>query len=178
MASAIGYVRTSTEAQRPGLSRAVRLLGLGDVLLVARRDRLARSRAVAADLEAAVSALGARVASAVALADPEAADAFAEHESRLISERTRAALAAKKRRGERLGAPAFGWRCEDGEMIEVPEEQAIIGRVAELRADGLSLRDVVAELRREGVTARTGRPLGLTQVQRMAKRLRAERAAA
>jgi DNA invertase Pin-like site-specific DNA recombinase len=90
--------------ERPGLLAAlaaVRNLGAG-VLLVAKRDRLARDTVLAATIERAVECDGAAVRSADGLGEgdaPEAvlmrriADAFAEYERLVIRARTRAALA-------------------------------------------------------------------------------------
>lgn len=171
---------------RPGLFAALEQLGRGDVLLVAKRDRIARDPIIAAMVERTAQRKGARVVSAAGEGtdddDPASilmrrmVDAFAEYERLLIGQRTKAALAAKKKRGERAGNLPFGFRDDGtGRLVEEPGEQEVIGRIAELRAAGLSLRAVVAELRSEGLTSRSGKPLGLTQVARID---RAERAAA
>lgn len=59
---------------------------------------------------------------------------------------TSAALQAKKARGERLGRPRYGWRVEDGELVPVEAEQAVVRQVADLRAQGLSQRAIAAAL--------------------------------
>ena len=49
--------------------------------------------------------------------------------------------ADQKKRGRFLGGTApFGWQVgEDGALVEVPEQQAVIQQIVELRREGLSL---------------------------------------
>jgi DNA invertase Pin-like site-specific DNA recombinase len=98
-------------------------------------------------------------------------DGAAQYERALIRQRTRAALAAKRARGERAGAVPFGYRLADdsARLVPEPDEQRMIARVRELRAAGRSLRGIVADLAGAGLVGRTRRPLGLTQVARIAE---------
>jgi DNA invertase Pin-like site-specific DNA recombinase len=85
----------------------------GDSLLVAKRDRLGRDPIVVAMIESAVVRKGARIVSAAGEGtegdEPSHVlmrhliDAFAEYERLIIVARTKAALQAKKARGERVG---------------------------------------------------------------------------
>ena len=70
-----------------------------------------------------------------------------------------------------FGAVPFGYRVgEDGaRLLPEPGEQHVIARVRELRAAGRSLRAIVADLAGAGIVGRTRRPLGLTQVARIAE---------
>jgi|GEM_PF-3098269 len=79
------------------------------------------------------------------------------------------ALQHKKSRGERVGAIPYGQRlAADGVHLEPhPAEQRVIAAVRELRACGLSLRAIAAELARRGMTSRKGRPFAATQISRM-----------
>ena len=56
-----------------------------------------------------------------------------------------------------------------GKLAPDAAEQAVIAQVRALRAAGLSLRGIVAELGRVGIVSRVGTPLALTQVARMAR---------
>jgi DNA invertase Pin-like site-specific DNA recombinase len=164
--------------ERPALVDALAALDAGaSVLLVAKRDRLARDTMAAAMLERMAERAGARIECADGVGNgnsPEAlllrrmVDAFAEYERALIRARTRTALAKKKRNGERLGRPRFGWRVEAGELVEDAREQEVLRLVAELRSDGLSLRQIVAELDARGHRTAGGRPFALSAVQGMA----------
>lgn len=55
-------------------------------------------------------------------------------------------------------------------MEEDPAEQGVIAVVRDLRASGLSQRAIVRELALRGVVSRGGRPLVLSQVQRLLPR--------
>ena len=44
----------------------------------------------------------------------------------------------------------FGWRVEDGVLIEIPEQQAAIAKASALRREGKSLRAIAAVLTSDG----------------------------
>jgi len=72
---------------------------------------------------------------------------FAELERGLVSERTRAALAVKRRRGEYTGGePPFGYRVEEGALVEDPEEREVLDLICELRGEGLSFQTIADAL--------------------------------
>jgi DNA invertase Pin-like site-specific DNA recombinase len=73
---------------------------------------------------------------------------LAEFERDLIAERTRSALALKKSRNERTGAVPFGYDLADNGIDLVPNatQQEALALIAELRAAGLSLRDIAQAL--------------------------------
>jgi len=155
--------------KRPALLAAVAALkqhGAG-VLLVAKRDRLARDTMLAAMVERLVEREGATVRTADATSDgnePEAVlmrrivDAFAEYERLLIKARTRAALAVKRSRGERTGDIPYGFQlAADGVHLEpLPTEQAVVASVRDARVAGMSLRGIREHLAAEGFTPRSG----------------------
>jgi DNA invertase Pin-like site-specific DNA recombinase len=167
---------------RPGLLAALADLEThrAGTLVVAKRDRLARDVLYALLIEREAARAGARVVSADGLGngdDPGArlqrgiVDLFAEHERALIRARTRAALAAKHARGEWTGKPRFGYRVAgDGVHVEPdPHEQAVIAAVRQRRAEGQTLRAIVADLAAAGYRSRAGTPFGLTQVAKLAR---------
>jgi site-specific DNA recombinase len=168
---------------RPGLMAAVAALAAGEAsaLVVAKRDRLARDVVVAALIEREVARHGAQIVSADGIGDgagPEAIlmrgimDNVAQYERALIRARTTAALAVKKARGERVGMVPVGYRvAADGRTLEVdPVEAEIIAAVRELRAAGMSLRAIAAELARLDFATRKGGPISHTQVARIIAR--------
>jgi DNA invertase Pin-like site-specific DNA recombinase len=72
------------------------------------------------------------------------ASVFAELERAMIRERTRSAMDVKRSRGERISGHApFGWDfgC-DGPLVENGREQEVICMIRQLRAQGLSYRDI------------------------------------
>ena len=128
---------------------AVAALKRGDVLLVAKRDRLGRDVIAVAMIERLIAKRGARVQSAAGEGtesnDPAAMlmrrliDSFAEYEKLLIGARTRAALGAKRRRGERIsGIISFGFRLAgDGrQLIAHDGEQSTLKAIRAARAEG------------------------------------------
>lgn len=158
-------------ADRPVLMQAIGALRRGDVLLVAKRDRLGRDVIEVAMLERLVLKRRARIVSAAGEGtdsdDPAGLlmrrliDSFAEYERLIIGARTRAALAAKRTRGERISRfVPFGSRLAgDGRTLETePLEQAVIAAVRELRAGGYTLQAIADELNRQGARTRSGSP--------------------
>jgi DNA invertase Pin-like site-specific DNA recombinase len=167
-------------ADRPALRAALAALGKhrAGVLVVAKRDRIARDVVLAAQVERAAARAGARLVSAMGEGNGDSpADAFmrividgaAQYERGLIRARTCAALAAKRARGERVGAVPYGFAVgADGvQLVAVEREQFAIARARELRAVGLSLRAIASELAAEGYVSRTGRAFFAPQVARM-----------
>jgi DNA invertase Pin-like site-specific DNA recombinase len=153
---------------RPGLFAAVQSLKRGDVLIVAKRDRLGRDLIGVALIERSITRKGARVISAAgegtegtdasAMLQRQILDCFGEYERRLIGQRTRAALRAKRERGERAGNLPFGYSLKgDGRTLDRNEaEQTVLSILAELRSAGYSQRAIAAELNRQGFTTRRG----------------------
>ena len=133
------------------------------VLLLARLDRLARNVAFVANLLEAGTDF-------IALDMPEAdrtflqmAAVFAEWEGLKISERTKAALAAAKARGTRLGSPVPEKGSALGVEAQVAEADRFAGNAApvidSIRSAGITnLRGIAEALNARGVqTARGGR---------------------
>ena len=87
--------------------------------------------------------------------------AFAEMERNYISERTRAALAAKKARGERLGNPSYG--ALDG-------EECVHQVARELRDQRLSLRAIASTLLDRGLLPRRASGWSPEMVRRLLNR--------
>ncbi len=183
----LGISGATPVEKRPGLNLALDALeehGAG-VLLVAKRDRLARDVLVGAVAERMVERLGARVLSADGAGNGDGPEnqlmrhlisCFASYERALIGARTEAALRVKKLRGERVGAVPLGFRLSGtpGRLEPDPREQAAIALIRELHATGLSLRAIDREVRARGYASRNG---GAWHVQSLANLLRKEPAA-
>ena len=95
---------------------------------------------------------------------------MSQWEREAIGERTATAMQHKARQGEYTGGQAPYGRCvaADGARLEQhPQEQEARTVARQLRAQGLSLRAVAAELERRGVRSRTGRGFAPVQVKRM-----------
>ena len=161
--------------ERAHFPRALAALGEGGVLLMWRRDRWGRSVAANTATELIVRRAGARVVTGE-LGEEDTAenalmavmlDGMAQYERALIITRTRAALAAKRARGEALGNTPRGTRRGENGMIEANETEArAIERARALRAQGRTLASVREELVVEGHTARGGRVPSLATLSR------------
>lgn len=151
---------------RPGLMAAVAGLRRGDALVIAKRCRLGRDTMAVLMIEKAVSRKGAVILSAdgIGNADDPASqfmknviDAASVYERGLIRSRTKAALAAKRRAGERAGEVPFGWTADaEGRLIEVADEQNVLRLIHELRDAGVSLRVIARTLTDAGHRTKKG----------------------
>lgn len=154
-------VESGRKDDRPQLAAALALCRQHKArLVIAKLDRLARSVALISGLmESGVEFVAADM--------PEAnrfmlhiMAAVAEHEREMISQRTRAALAAAKARGTRLGNPrpdtAAARAVASGNAARFRAHVAPM--VQALKSEGRSLRSIAAELNARGV--KTGRGAG------------------
>ncbi len=158
-----GY--SAKDLKRPGIRAALDTLRLGraDALVVSKLDRLSRSMLDFAGIMAAAQsqswgmvALDVNVDTTTPAGEMVAnvMATFAQFERRLIGQRTRDALAAKRAQGVRLGRP----------RAIAPEVER---RIRDLRAGGLTLGAVADRLAGEGVKPPGGgvwRPSTLHQV--------------
>jgi DNA invertase Pin-like site-specific DNA recombinase len=164
-------IESGKKNDRPQLLAALaHARATGATLIIAKLDRLARNVAFIANLmEAGVAFIAADLPSATRLTIHVLA-AVAEHEREMISARTKAALAAAKARGTRLGNPN-GARAlvaaakGNAAAIAALKGSAAAWRgrvfpiIAAIRSSGTtSPREIADELGRRGVlTARGGR---------------------
>lgn len=151
---------------RPGLAAAIGRLRRGDVLVIAKRDRLGRDMMTTLTIERAVAKRGASIVSADGVGNGDgAADAFmrsvmdaaAQFERDLIKARTRAAMAEKRKANHRIGDIPFGWSlAADGKLEPVAAEQEILDLIRELRESGVSLRRIADQLTDLGIVTKKG----------------------
>ena len=151
--------------ERPALFAAINALRRGDVLLVAKRDRLGRDVVGVAMIERLIERKGARVLSAAGEGNGDDAasllqrrilDCFAEYERLIIGQRTKSALKAKRDRGERNGNVPYGYQAEGQTLVPSAAEQQVLAVLRELQQAGLTLRAIALELTRQGFTTRCG----------------------
>jgi DNA invertase Pin-like site-specific DNA recombinase len=180
-------------ADRPGLMGALGAIQQhhAGLLVVQKRDRLARDVMLAAMATRLVERQGARISAANGIGNgdtPEAllmrgiADLFAQYELAMIRTRTRAALEIKKQRGELIGSVPMGYRAvasgrirvlKDGTskailgLVSDDKEQKAISIAQELGAKGMSLRAIAKALAEVGLTSRKGKIFAPAQVARM-----------
>lgn len=183
-------VETGTRKRhRPQLQKAIsHAKCCGATLVIAKLDRLARNvHFVSGIMESGIEF--------VACDNPHAnrltihiLAAVAEDEAVRISERTKAALAAAKRRGQKLGSARPGhWDGNEdrrkagahkgGKAAAIAHKQAadavyeyLMPLVTEMQGGGKSLQAIADELNQQGHTTRTGKPWNRMQVSRVLKR--------
>lgn len=100
-----------------------------------------------------------------------------EFERGLTGERTKAALGALKARGGKVGEPPYGWRKTDVKATfeHDPAEQAVIQKIIEKSADGMSSREIADWLNIHfRVTTRDNKLWSHTQVLRILGRAESE----
>lgn len=137
------------------------------VLLVLRRDRLARDNIAAAMIDRLVERQGARVMTVDGVGNgnsPEAVlmrgiiDLFSQYERQLVRMRTKAVLQLKKAKGERTGRIPFGYHLgERGVLEENPNEQKTMALMLQYRREHLSLHEIAERLNQEGCYPRDRR---------------------
>lgn len=170
-------IESGAATDRPELTKALALCRQHKgVLLIARLDRLSRSLAFVAQLlDANVEIRAADMPEANRMMLQMLA-VFAEHERRLIGERTKAALAAAKMRGVRLGKNgavlAAARKAEATELAESYRAAIEAGQ----RAGHITTSALASWLNAQGITYRDGRWHPAT-VARVTARLRGSRRA-
>lgn len=167
--------------KREGLQAAIKALRRGDILMVAKLDRLSRcGHADTAAIESAIKRRRARLVSAAgegtepkdkydvgAYMQKDVTEMFSRIEKRYIGARTHYALQAKRRRGELSGGIPYGFvsipdenvprtkRDKVGHRLEPQrDEQAAILVMLKARAAGLGYRRIAKQLEIHGCKPR------------------------
>ena len=169
--------------QRAALQAGLAALTSGrpkaEALIVAKLDRLTRS---VRDLGALLDSAFRRCAlvSVTEQVDTSTASgrmvlhiltSVAQWEHEAISERTTAALAAKRARGERFsGQPPIGYRYEGGRVVVDAAEMCMVRALRRYRSWGMSLRWIAERLHQDGYRTRRGGRIHFTQIARVLAR--------
>jgi DNA invertase Pin-like site-specific DNA recombinase len=178
-------VESGKRADRPELARALSHAKRNKAILcVAKLDRLSRS----VEFLSKVMNSGCEFAAA----DMPAANRFmlhvmaavAEHEAKAISERTKAALAAYKARGGKLGAELAQCRNLTAEAVAKGRQRSAEARakaaseatsdllpiMQDLRIAGKTLQEIADDLTAQGHVTRRGKPWNKVQIGRVLER--------
>jgi DNA invertase Pin-like site-specific DNA recombinase len=145
-------VESGKNNRRPILKRALSYCaGHNDILLIAKLDRLGRNVAF-------ISALMESKVRFIAVDNPEANHlvlhimaAFAEYEREQISQRTKDALQAAKRRGVKLGVNGKALAAHNRQMSE-SFSRACASAISTIKLEGfITIQAITNELNRRGV---------------------------
>ena len=168
--------RTALQA---GLAALTSARPKAQALIVAKLDRLTRS---VRDLGALLDSIFRRCAlvSVTEQVDTSTAGgrmvlhiltSVAQWEHEAISERTAAAMAAKRARGERFSSqPPLGYRHEGDRIVVDPAEMRMVNAMRTYRSWGMSLRSIADQLYEDGYRTRRGGRMLHIQVARVLAR--------
>lgn len=91
-----------------------------------------------------------------------------QFERELINARIKAALDAKRARGQHVGRAPYGQRYgEHGALVPHAGEQETLRQVSALRLEGLTVREISNELARRGHLTRNGKPFSASSIHAM-----------
>jgi DNA invertase Pin-like site-specific DNA recombinase len=179
MVSEVTEIESGKRNDRPALAKALALCRVhGATLVIAKLDRLARNVNFISNLmEAGVEFTAVDFPQANRLTIHILA-AVAEHEAVMISSRTKAALAAAKARGTRLGNPTsqIGTRAVEGAKASVVVRRSkaakrsadLLPMIHDIQAGGAgSLRQIAGALNTRGIPAPRGGEWSAVQVRRV-----------
>ena len=168
---------------RPGMTDLLRLIRgrkVG-VVVVAKLDRITRSVRDLGELIELFQRSGVEFASVADHIDTSTASgrlvlnvmgSVSQWEREAIGERTAEALAVMRSNGRRISRHApYGYRLNGQGWIEDEREQRAISLMRQLRADGLSLRQIAGELDQQGHHNRRGRCLSAQTIANVLKRV-------
>ena len=149
--------------ERPEGGKLLAALQSGDIVITPKLDRMFRSALDALDVLGQIQNRGVSLHMIDLGADVTGngisklvftiLSAVDEAERDRIRERIRDVKADQRRRHRYLGGKVpFGWRVgDDGDLIEVPEQQAAIKRARKMKEKGMSLRAISVALGNRGV---------------------------
>ncbi len=152
---------------REGLQVALDAVNKGVALVAYSMSRLSRSTKDMLVIEETLAKTGADLVSLTEKIDTTSAAGkmvfkmlavLNGFERDLVSERTRAALAHKKAKGERVGTIPYGYCLgADGRTLETnQEEREILDTIKQLKDAGYKLREITEQLNQDGLLTRRG----------------------
>jgi len=175
-------VQSGKNSHRTGLTQAIEALGEADGLIVAKLDRLGRN---ALDLlkihREVLYPLGKELISLdinIDTATPTGRllltmlGAIGEMEREQINERTQSGRNSKRARGGYIGgAPKFGLKALDRELLEDESELAVIEVIRRHYKAGKSFNAIAKYLNKQGIPAKRGGVWSATTVGRVIRRI-------
>jgi site-specific DNA recombinase len=152
---------------RPGMARLLAMVDRGEVqtVIIAKLDRITRS---VVDLGTLLERFKKHDVSLVSMAESLDTGSAAgrlvmnimasvsQWEREAIGERTATALQYKRKHNKVYNHTPYGFTRQDDALVLCAGEQAIIGRVKALRADGWTLQRIADVLNEDGVPTKRG----------------------
>lgn len=167
---------------RPGLWQALGGLKRGMVLLVWRRDRLARSVFLDELINKTVRKAGASIVAVEGSKNGDTAEdtfirqvlaAFSEFERKVIAARTKSAMQRYQAQGRRMSSRCpYGWEQDPQDpkqMIPSEREARIVREIIRRDAEGQSAATIARLLNESGERNRSGGEWHRVQIQRVVK---------
>jgi len=162
---------------------AISAVGKGDVLLVYKRDRLARNVYLAEQINRAVDKRGAKIAATSGDVDGDGDEqvmvrqmlaSIAEYERKMIASRTRHAMRQHQMSGRRMSRWApYGWSLDpqvEGHMLRDDREMACVAIIKRMQSEGRSYRLIMDHLNANHLEAARKRKWTVSAVYRIGKR--------
>jgi DNA invertase Pin-like site-specific DNA recombinase len=162
--------KSGDDLDRPGLWAAIAELKKGNILLVWKLDRLARSIYLALTIENQVTAKGARIVSVMGegtgSCSPEDTlirnilHALAEYQKAAMAAQTKARMKSHQANGRRMGRSdriPYGWELDPNDplrMIVEEAEQGIIAKIRTYHMAGIGPCEIAWQLNMDGILCR------------------------
>ena len=164
--------QSAKNTDRPLLQDIIRKIAKKQIhhLIVVKLDRLSRETEDAIRLAKSFARKGCKLhliseGGPVDLNDPSAEmmftmrAGFATYERKRIGLNTKFALNRKRQLGERIsGKSPYGFKFDDGKIVEDHDESKIITKIISLNNEGYSIRKLIAKLSSQGFYNREGKP--------------------
>jgi len=168
---------------REVLWQAIEALGRGDILLVFKRDRLARNVYLAEQINRAVATRGATIEAIAGDVEGDSDEAvmirqvlasIAEYERKMIGRRTSYAMRQHQRNGKRMGRYApYGYRIDPADSTRLepePLEQVAVERIRELADEGKTAYAIAKIMTEEMPEAARARQWNVRTVDKIVER--------
>ncbi len=177
-----GISGSKNEDDRPGLAELLTAVRAGQVsvVIVCKRDRLARDQALAGHIETVIRRAGAELIcideAGLSPITKAVLTMVAEVERLLAAQRTRFAMRALKAKGKTFGTVPFGYRRNaDGGLDPQPGEIEVVHEIVAMRERGLKLAEIAAYLIAANVATRRGGRWSAEQVRSILARVETQR---
>lgn len=166
--------------KRVALIEMISQLRRGDEVYVWSLSRIARETLLNLMIEKEINKAGAKIISVKEeLNDtPESillkqiCMAFAEYERQMIRARTKAAKKVYRQQGKFSGGKReYGYKVVEGQLVEVEEEQKVIGMIKEWKSSGSKMAEIQRKLNENNIPSSTGVAWNYYSVRNLVKRV-------